>query len=134
MYDGVPSTDPARDRSESAEPLRAVAMTVSPLGSLPACCVVDDPAARQDLRQAPVHHLDLAERAHHHVRRLQVAVDHAPGVGVSDGLGDRLEDRQEPGQAVARIAARPASSWASVSPLTSFMLKNGRRSAKVPSS
>ncbi len=106
MYDGVPMTDPACDRSESSEPLRAVAMTVSPAwSSLPALRVVDDPAARQDLGQAPVHHLDLAERADHHVRRLQVAVDHAPGVGVGDRLGDRLEDRQEAGQVVGRVLA-----------------------------
>ncbi len=101
----MPRIDPACERSESAEPLRAVAMTVSSLGILPASASSDDPAARQDFRQAPVHHLDLAERAHHHVRRLQVAMDHPPGVGIRDRLRDRLEDREEPGQAVGRILA-----------------------------
>ncbi len=33
---------------------------------------------QQDLGQAPVHDLDLAEAAHHDVRRLQVAVDDPP--------------------------------------------------------
>ena len=98
-------------------------MTVSRSGGLPAGGVVGDAAPRQDLGQAPVHHLDLAERADHHVRRLQVAVDHAPGVGIGHRLADLLEDRQEPRQVVGRaVRARPAGS-ARVRPLTSFMAK-----------
>ncbi len=58
--------------------------------------VVDDSPARQDLRQAPVHQLHLAERADHDVRRLQVAMDHPPGVRIGRGLRHRLEDAQEP--------------------------------------
>ena len=65
--------------------------------------IVDRAPARQDLGQAPVHHLDLAEAAHHHVGRLQVAVDHPPGVRVGDRLGDVEEDRQEPGMVARRV-------------------------------
>jgi hypothetical protein len=51
---------------------------------------------REDLGQPPVHHLDLAEGADHHVGRLKVAVDDVVGVGVADGLANGLEDRQQP--------------------------------------
>ena len=65
--------------------------------------VIDGNAARlQDLGEAPVHHLDLAEAADHHVGRLQVAMDHAAGVGVGHRLSDGREDRQEPWQVVGR--------------------------------
>ncbi len=37
------------------------------LGDLAGRLVVDDPAARQHFRQAPVHHLHFAERSHHYV-------------------------------------------------------------------
>ena len=57
---------------------------------------------REDLGQAPVHHLHLAEIADHDVRGLQVAVDHAPGMGIGHRLADILEDPQEPGQLVGR--------------------------------
>ena len=53
------------------------------------------------LRDAPVHHQHLAERPHHDVLGLQVAVDHAVGVGE----GDRLADAQEEAQPLARAAA-----------------------------
>ncbi len=96
--------------------------------------VVDDAAAGQDLGQAPVHHLDLAERADHHVRRFQIAVDHPPGVGVGDGLGDRLEDGEKAGQIVGRDPCGLPATAPACRPLTSFIEKNGRRSPKVPSS
>ena len=64
--------------------------------------ISDHTATSQDFRQAPIHHLDLAEAAYHHVGGLQVAVDHAAGVGVRHRLGHRREDRQEPGQVVGR--------------------------------
>jgi hypothetical protein len=67
--------------------------------------VVGRPSFGQDLGQAPVHYLDLAERADHHVGGLEVAVDHAPGVSVGDGLGDRLEDAEEPRKVVGRVLA-----------------------------
>ena len=134
MYDGVPRTEPACDRSGvvRAAPGRGDDRLVA--GDLAGRGVVDDAAAGQDLGQAPVHHLDLAEAADHHVRRLQVAVDHPAGVGVGHRLGDRLEDREEPGQVRRPGRSRSASRSARVWPLTSFIAKNGRRSAKVPSS
>ena len=61
----------------------------------------------QHLGQAPVHDLDLAERADHDVGRLQVAVDDAVGVGVADRLADLLEHRQEPA-AVGRRVGPPS--------------------------
>ena len=119
---GVPITEPACERSGSSEPLGPWRSRVSWRSSLPASCVVGDAAPGQDLGQAPVHHLDLAEAADHHVRRLQVAVDHAAGVGVGHRLGDWLEDRQEPGLVVGG-SGRAARSSARVRPLTSFMVK-----------
>ncbi len=62
--------------------------------------------AGQHLGQAPVHHLDLAEAPDHDVRRLQVAVDHAPSVRIGHRLADRLEDPHQPRQAVGRAGAR----------------------------
>ena len=43
MYDGVPIAEPARERSESSEPLRAVAITVSCLVTLPAVASSETP-------------------------------------------------------------------------------------------
>ena len=81
----MPSTEPACDRSRvRAAPGRGDDRLVA--SGLAGRRVVGDAAPGQDLGQAPVHHLDLAERADHHVRRLQVAVDHPPGVGVGHRL------------------------------------------------
>jgi hypothetical protein len=52
-------------------------------------------AAGEYLGKAPVHDLDLAEGADHHVRRLEVAVNDIVGVGKRDCLADLLEDRHE---------------------------------------
>ena len=57
-------------------------------------------------------------------------MDHAAGVGVGHRLADLLEDPQEAGAGRRRRLARSASSDASVRPLTSFMVKYGRPSAK----
>ena len=130
---GVPITEPASERSASV-PLRAVAITVSSASSLPASRVVGRAAPGQDLGQAPVHHLDLAEGADHHVGGLQVAVDHPPGVGVGHRLGDIARRSPGTGAGPSAGSGRSARSSARVRPLTSFMAKYGRRSAKVPSS
>ena len=47
-----------------------------------------------DLGQAPVDHQRLAVLADHDIARLDVAVEHAPAVGISD----RVADIQEPSQ------------------------------------
>ena len=60
-------------------------------------------ASPEDLGQAPVHHLDLAEGPDHDVLRLEVAVDDAAGVGVGDGLADLLEHGEEPAAVGARV-------------------------------
>ena len=54
-----------------------------------------DLALAEDLREPPVDDLHLAERADHHVRRLEIAVDHAARVGVSDRLRHLLEHGEE---------------------------------------
>ena len=92
-------------RRSPSEPLRAVWITVSLVVGWPASASSAAPPSAQDLGQAPVHHLDLAERADHDVRGLQVAVDHAAGVGIGHRLADLLEDREEPGQVVGRGSA-----------------------------
>ena len=135
MYDGVPITLPACDRSRiGPPPLRAVAITVSRVACLARGGVVGHAALRQDLGQAPVHHLHLAERADHDVRRLQVAMDHAAGVGVGDRLADGLRRSRGSAAGRERGSVRSSSRLDSVRPLTSFMAKYGRRSAKAPSS
>ena len=63
-------------------------------------------AARQHLGQPPVHHLDLPERSHHDVRRLEVAVDHSACVRIGHRLADLREDAQEPREVVGRRRPR----------------------------
>ena len=62
--------------------------------------------AAQVLRQAPVHEHGLPERAHEHVRRLEVAVDDALAVGVRDRLRHREQvgQEREPSRQVRRRA------------------------------
>ncbi len=50
----------------------------------------------EHLREAPVHHLDLAVAPDHDVLRLEIAVDDAALVGVVDGPADLDEDLEEP--------------------------------------
>ena len=45
-------------------------------------------------RQSPVHDVDLTEAPHHHVRGLEVPVDHALGVRVRHGLADLEQHAQ----------------------------------------
>ena len=100
----MPSTEPARD-SPASEPVRTVRIAPDVVAAPPRPLLVGDAPLVEHLGQAPVHHLDLAEAADHHVRRLQVAVDHAPGVGIGHRLADLLEDRQEPRPVVRRVLA-----------------------------
>ena len=58
--------------------------------------------------EAPVHHVHLAEGAHHHVVRLEVAVDHAPAVREGQRLARALEHAEHAPGAPARIAGRAA--------------------------
>ena len=53
----------------------------------------------EDPREPPVHDVDLAELPHHHVRGLEVAVDHALGVCE----GHRLTDAQEHAEHARRV-------------------------------
>ena len=46
----------------------------------------------RDPRQAPVHHQHFAEVAEHDVLGLQVAMDHAAGVGERHGVGHAQQD------------------------------------------
>ena len=96
-------TEPAREVPVRAAPRRRDERLLGRL--LPRPRIGGDTAPRQDPRQAPVHDLDLAEAADHHVGRLQVAMDHPAGVGVGHRLRDGREDRQEPGQFVGRPRA-----------------------------
>ncbi len=57
----------------------------------------------EDLGQAPVHHLDLAEGSDHDVGGLEVAVDHAPGVRVGHGVAGEDEDSEEPAPVVRGV-------------------------------
>jgi hypothetical protein len=50
------------------------------------------PFRAQQLGDAPVHDERFAERPDHHVLGLEVAVDHAVGVGERDRLADPLEE------------------------------------------
>ncbi len=57
-------------------------------------------------RDAPVHHVDLAELADHEVEGRQVAVHHAPRVGEGDRVAGPDQDLEQPDQR-ARLE-RPA--------------------------
>ena len=105
MYDGVPSTEPARD-SIASDPLRSVRTAESSSLGADRPLLVGHAPLVEHLGQAPVHDLDLAEAADHDVRRLQVAVDHAPRVGVGHRLADLLEDREESHPVLVRAPAR----------------------------
>ena len=104
-----------RGRAQHAAGLRLVQVRTAPhrrdqalLGRGLVRRLVGDASFLQDLGQAPVHHLDLAEAAHHDVRRLQVAVDHASSVGVGHRLADGLEDAT--GSGAGRAAGRSGRS------------------------
>ena len=112
------------DRGDRRLPLRGSSPFVPRL--------VGHPAPREDLGQAPVDHLDLAERADHDVGRLQVAVDDASGVRIGHRLTDLLEHREEP-PALLPGLARSLSSEASVWPRTSFIVKKGAGPHRAPS-
>ena len=75
MYAAVPTTRPSDVRGRSP----AATVTSSWLTS----------AVSVRLRQAEVHHLDPAVRAHHHVARLEVAVHDPGGVGGRQSIRDR---------------------------------------------
>ena len=49
--------------------------------------------------------------ADHHVRGLQVPVDHALGMGVADGVADLAEDRQQAGEVGRAGGVSPLSLW-----------------------
>ena len=61
-----------------------------------------------DLRQAPINHQRLAMLAHDDVGRLDVAMQHAPRVGIVDGVADVDESSQQLAQ--LQRAAGPGSS------------------------
>jgi hypothetical protein len=58
--------------------------------------------AGEDLGDAPVQHQHLAERADHHVGRLQISMHHSPGVRVADGVAHLREHVQLPPQRGSR--------------------------------
>ena len=126
MYAGVPRTLPACV-SEPGSDDRSVSIERVPGRRLGLLAAPDGAPRPQDLGQPPVHDLDLAELPDHDVRRLQVPVDDPLAVGVPDRLADLLEDGDEP---AAVAADGSASRSASVSPLMSFMARNGRPSGQ----
>ena len=93
MYGGVPSAEPV---CVSADPPAEEGRSVASEASLRA------PSAGRRLGQAPVDDQRLAVLAEHDVARLQVAVQHAPAVGI----GDRVADVDEPPE---ELRARPGS-------------------------
>ena len=92
MYAGVPSTLPACESSRfptAAHGRDQVVVGYGPGRRLSLTSFF------QDLGESPVHNLDLAERAHHDVGRLQVTVDDAARVGIGHRLADGFEDREK---------------------------------------
>ena len=88
MYAGVPTTEPASECPSDASDR-----------------TVRTPRPPHHLGQAPIHHLQLAEGADHHVGRLQVAVDHPLAVGVGQRLAHLLEHLKEARQVAGRRVA-----------------------------
>ena len=74
-------------------------------------------ATAQRLGQAPVDDEGLAVLAEHHVGRLEIAMKHAPAVGIGDRLADIHEVREQPPQAKVPAlpghapACRPGETW-----------------------
>ena len=105
MYASVPITDPVVDLSESpSESLRTVWIT-GDVGALGRRRRFRAGLSRQYLAEPPVEQQDFAVRPDHHVRRLEVAVDHVAAVGERDRLRDRLEDPDHAPELRARIGA-----------------------------
>ncbi len=65
--------------------------------------LVDRAPASEHLGESPVEDLHLAERADHHVRRLQVPVDDTARVGVGDRLTQLLEDLEQATRRALRV-------------------------------
>ena len=89
--------------------------------------------------RAPVEHVHLAEVAEHDVARLEVPVHDAAEVRVLDGEAHLPEGRsslwrEKRSAYVASSFARRSRMWASVSPRTRFMVKNGPPSSSTPKS
>ena len=92
MKAGVPMRLPAWVcEPDSGAGLTCVHACVS---SADSASVVPASSLAENFGQSPVHHLDLAEGADHHVGGLEIAMNHAVGVGVADGLANGLEDGQ----------------------------------------
>ncbi len=89
--------------SEPALSVRTVAITVGSGAS----DLLLSLASAEDLAEAPVHHEHLAERADHDVGGLQVAVEHAAGVGVGHGLRRLLEHLEEVPALVRDVGSCP---------------------------
>ena len=62
---------------------------------------------RRGKGDAPVHHQHFAEVAEHHVLGLQVAVDHAAGMGEGDRVGHAHQNPQVLGQRLLADDLRP---------------------------
>ncbi|MFO0966236.1 MAG: hypothetical protein U0793_11720 [Gemmataceae bacterium] len=88
MYAGVPSTLPAC----VCEPSDSRRLTTCVSGMVSSGSPRAGPDG-QNLGQPPVHHLYLAEGAHHHVRRLEVPVDDIVSMSVGERLTYLLEGR-----------------------------------------
>ena len=86
MYAGVPSTAPACGRARRLGRRRASRRQRRRRRSL---------ERAELLREPPVDHDGLAERADEHVRRLEIAVDDALAVRVRERVGDGDDVRQE---------------------------------------
>ena len=87
MYEGVPMIVPACVSVSSG--------TLLQLRTDPARRSSSGVRLAQDLGDAPVEQHRLAEGAEHHVLGLQVAVEHAPAVGVGDRLAERDEHLEQ---------------------------------------
>ena len=76
-----------------------------PLLPVVSLLLVRHAAGREHLGQTPVNYLHFTERPDHDVRRLQIAMNHAPRVRVRHRLTDLLEDAQKPGPFLAGVLA-----------------------------
>ena len=78
----------------------------------------------EELGEAPVDEVDLAEGADHHVLGLEVAVDDAVGVGEGEGVADLEEDLEGSAVAVEVAGGQLAHHVGQVCPSSSFIVKN----------
>ena len=85
-------------------------------------------AGADDLGEPPVDHQGLAVRAEHDVGGLEIAVDHAPAVGVGHRVADVEEPSEQRLQGAGALAGREPAGYAAWNPAMASLRLSPRMS------